>query len=169
MKQNRLTKLFLRSAFTLAVVSAAWTTLGAQPAAPKAGMPMKGEKMMGGTMMKGKMTGDCAAMMERQQEMGKTMKAQNTALTEQVARMNRAPEKEKLGLMADIVTQLAEQRTAHDAQKAKMDESMMAHMMHHMQMGSESAAPCPMMQGMGGRKGTDEKSDAPKEHHEAQK
>ncbi len=169
MKQTSLAKLLLRSAFALAVFSAAWTTLGAQSASPKVGMPMKGEKMMGGTMMKGKMMGDCDQMMERKQEMGKAMMTQNTALAEQVAAMNRAPEKQKLGLMAGIVTQLAEQRTARDAQKAKMDDSMMGHMMHHMQMGPESVAQCPMMQGMGAMKGMDEKSDAQKQHHEGQK
>jgi len=169
MKQTSLANLLLRSAFALAVVSAAWTTLGAQSASPDAGRPMKGKKMMGGTMMEGKMMGGCDQMMERKQQMRKAVEAQNTALAEQVAKMNLAPENEKLGLMAGVITQLAEQHTTRDAEKTKMDGAMMAHMMQHMQMGPESMAQCPMMQGMGAMKGMDEKSDAQKEHHEGKK
>jgi hypothetical protein len=83
------------------------------------------------------------------------MKAQDAELTEQLTKMNSAPEDKKMGLMAAVVTHMVEQRIAMDARKAKMEEAMMQHMMQHMQMGKESMAQCPMMKGM---KGMDEKS-----------
>jgi hypothetical protein len=92
---------------------------------------------------------------------------------EQVAEMNRAPHDKKIGLMATVLTHMAEQRIAMDARKVKMDEEMMQHMMQHMQMGKDSMSECPMMkdmEGMKDMKGMDDKSEsAPKEHHEEQK
>lgn len=97
----------------------------------------------------------CKAMMEKKQKMMMKMKAQDAALSKQAAKMNSAPSDKKTGLMADVVTQLVEQRMARDAQKAKMQEKMMQHMMQHMQMGKESMAQCPMMQDMKGMDGMD--------------
>jgi uncharacterized protein (DUF2336 family) len=89
------------------------------------------------------------------------MKAQDAELTEQLIRMNSAPEDKKLGLIAAVVTRMVEQRTAMNARMAKMQEEMMQHMMEHMQMGKGSMSQCPMMKGM---KDMDEKSgDAQKE------
>jgi hypothetical protein len=85
---------------------------------------------------------------------------------EQVAEMNRAPHDKKIGLMAAVLTHMAEQRIAMDARKAKMDEEMM----QHMQMGKDSMLQCPMMKDMKGMKDMGDKSeDAHKEHHEEQK
>jgi hypothetical protein len=94
--------------------------------------------------------------------MMKKMKAQDAKLSEQAAKMNSAPPDKKTGLMADVVTQLVEQRMARDEQKAKMGEEMMEHMMKHMQMGKESMAQCPMMKDMKGM--GDKSGDAHKEH-----
>ena len=91
-------------------------------------------------------------------------------LTEQVAKMNRAPEGQKTDLVAVVLTQMVKQRSALDVRKAKMQNEMMQHMMQHMQMGKESMAQCPMMKGMKGMKDMDGKSgDAHKEHQTEQK
>ena len=50
-----------------------------------------------------------------------------------------------MGLMAAVVTKMAEQRMTMEARKAKMEEEMMKHMMRHMQMGKESMSQCPMI------------------------
>jgi len=97
----------------------------------------------------------CQEMKEQKQKMKEDTEAQNAQLTEQLAKMNSAPEDKKVDLMASVLTLMAEQQIAMDAHKAKMDEEMMQHMMQHMQMGKESISQCPMMKGM---KGMDEKS-----------
>jgi hypothetical protein len=69
--------------------------------------------------------------------------------------------------MAAIVTQLVEQRATMHAEKAKMEQRMMSHMMHHMQMGKASMSECPMMKAM---HDTDDISDqAHKEHQKEEK
>jgi hypothetical protein len=98
---------------------------------------------------------DGGQMKEQKQKMKEDMDAQNTQLTEQLAKMNSAPEDKKMDRMASVITLMVEQRIAMDARKAKMDEEMMQHMMQHMQMGKESMSQCPMMKEM---KGMDEKS-----------
>lgn len=88
---------------------------------------------------------DCQAMKRQKQKMAEDMKAQAAALTEHVARMNAASKEKKMGVMADVVTQMVDQQIAMDARKARMEEEMMKHMMKHMQMGKDSMAMCPMM------------------------
>ncbi len=110
--------------------------------------PPKGE-MKGMEMAKGKMMEGCQEMKAAKQSLKQDTQTQNDALTEQLAAMNRAPESAKMGLMAAVVTKMAEQRITMDARKAKMEEEMMKHMMQHMQMGKESMAQCPMMKEMG--------------------
>jgi len=106
-------------------------------------------------MMEGKMMEGCQEMKEQKQKMKEDIEAQDAALTEQIAKMNSAPDDKKMSLMADVITQMVEQRITMDARKAKMEEAMMRHMMEHMQMGKESMSQCPMMKGM---EGMDEKS-----------
>lgn len=118
-------------------------------------------------MTEAKMMERCQEMMEQKQKMKEDMKAQDAELTEQLTRMNSAPEDKKMGLMAAILTHMVEQRITMDARKAKMEEEMMKHMMQHMQMGKGSMSQCPMMKGM---KDMDEKSaGAHKEHQKEQK
>ena len=50
--------------------------------------------------------------------------------------------------MASVITRVVEERIVMDARKAAMEEEMMKHMMQHGQMGKDSMAQCPMMQGM---------------------
>jgi hypothetical protein len=148
------TKLVICSSLTLALALAIWSPVQAQTA-----QPTEGKKMMEGKqMMPGKMMESCQAMKEQKEKMMADMKAQDAALTEEVAQMNRAPDNAKMSLMATVITHMQEQRTVMNARKAKMDEAMMQHMMQHMQMGQESMAQCPMMKGMAGMKGMDEKS-----------
>jgi len=157
MKKQTHTNLLVRSSLGLALALAIWTPVQSQSAEPA-----EGKKMMEGKMMEG-----CDAMKEQKQKMKEDMKAQNAELTEHVAKMNSAPEATKVGLMADIITQMVGQQISMDARKAKMEEEMMKHMMQHMQMGKESMAQCPMMKGM---KGMDEKpADGHKEHQQEQK
>lgn len=101
-----------------------------------------------GGMMAGKMMEGCQEMKAQKQSMKEDMKSQDARLTEQLAKMNSAPESEKTGLMAAVLTQMVEQRITMDARKAKMEEAMMQHMMQHMQMGKESMSQCSMMKDM---------------------
>ena len=82
------------------------------------------------------------------------IKTQDAEIAAQVAKMNSAPEKKKLDLMAAVVTHMAEQRTTMHASMEKMDKGMMQHTMQHMQMGQDSMSHCPMMSGMMGMSGT---------------
>ena len=92
-------------------------------------------------------------MKQEKQDMKDDIRAQDAQLTEQLVNMNRAPEDQKTGLMAAVLTHMVEQRIAMDARKAQMEEAMM----QHMQMGKESISQCPMMKGM---KDMDDKSGA---------
>jgi hypothetical protein len=145
MKTRTITNLFIHSSLVLALALAIWSPAQAQSAKPA---QMK-------NMTEAKMMERCQEMKEQKQKMKEDMDAQNAQLTEQLVKMNSAPEDKKMDLMASVLTLMVEQRIAMDAQKAKMDEEMMQHMMQHMQMGKESMSQCPMMKGM---KGMDEKS-----------
>ena len=140
MKNYRNTNIIIRSSFALAMLLAGWSSVNAQPAEPA----------KGGTMTMAKMMESCQQMKEQKQSMQADMKAQDAQLTEQLSKMNGAPDDQKMGLMAAVVTHMVEQRIAMDARKAKMEEEMMKHMMQHMQMGKESMSQCPMMKGMDG-------------------
>lgn len=149
MKNHTHTNLLIRSSLAWALALVIWSPVQAQAAEPAKG------KMM----MEGKMMERCEEMKEQRDKMMAEMKAQDTALTAQVASMNSSPKDKKLDLLAAVVTRMVEQRTAMNAGKAKMNEKMMKHMMEHMQMGKESMSQCPMMKGM------DEKpADAHKSH-----
>lgn len=141
-------------ALALVLALGIWSPLQAQSAEPA-----EGKSMTDADMMK-----QCQEMKAEKQTMMEDMKAQDAQLTDQLAKMNSAPEDKKVGLMASVVTHMVELRIAMDARKAKMEEEMMQHMMQHMQMGKESMAQCPMMKGMKdmkdmkGMKGKDEKA-----------
>ena len=90
----------------------------------------------------------CQEMKEQKQKMKEDMKAQDAELTEQLAKMNSAPEDKKMSLMAAVITHMVEQRIAMDARMEKMQEEMMKHMMQHMQVGMESMSQCPMIKDM---------------------
>lgn len=156
MKHHTNPHLIICSGLALAFVLAVWSPVQAQSAAPA-----EVKHPMEATMMK-----RCQEMKQQKQKMMADMKAQDDQLMEQVAEMNRAPHDKKIGLMAAVLTHMAEQRIAMDARKAKMDEEMM----QHMQMGKDSMLQCPMMKDMKGMKDMGDKSeDAHKEHHEEQK
>ena len=160
MKHHTNPHLVICSGLALAFVLAVWSPVQAQSAAPA-----EVKHPMEATMME-----RCQKMKQEKQQMMADMKAQDDQLMEQIAEMNRAPHDKKIGLMADVLTHMAEQRIAMDARKAKMDEEMMQHMMQHMQMGKDSMSQCPMMKDMKDMKGMDDKSEsAPKEHPEEQK
>lgn len=154
--------LLLSATFAWALaISMPGRAMGAdEPAAPA----QSGEhKMMDGKPMAEKgMMKQCQAMMEQEKKMMADMNAQDSKLTAEVAKMNRAPDDKKLDLLAAAVTLMVEQRTAMNARTAKMKDEMM----QHMQMGKESMAQCPLIKGM---KGMDEKSpDAHKGHQASQ-
>ena len=154
MKRRTNTNLAICSIVTAALALAVWSPFQARSAEP----------MDAKAMMQGKMMDACKEMKEKKEKMKEDMKAQDSELTEQIAKMNSAPEDKKIGLMAAVITRMTEQRIAMDARKAKMEDEMMKHMMQHMEMGKESMAQCPMMKGM------DAKSATPhKNHHEEQK
>lgn len=96
---------------------------------------------------KQKLMARCQVLMEEKKELMDDIKTQDAQLTELLARMNRAPDTRKMGLMAAVINLMAKQRIARDARKAKMDDEMMKHMRHHMQVDRESSLQCPMMMG----------------------
>ena len=121
------------------------------------------ETVDGKTTADNKMMAHCEEMKAQKQKIKDDAKAQDTDLTEQIAKMNSAPEDKKVALMAAIITHMTDQRIAMDARKEKMEEDMMKHMMKHMQMDKDSMSKCPMMKGM---KDMDEKAnDDSKPHH----
>jgi len=153
MNNQTKTNLVIRSSLALALALAIWSPVQARSAEPAEGKNMTEAKMME----------RCEEMKEQKQKMMEAMKAQDAELTEQLTKMNSAPEDKKMSLMAAVITHMVEQRITMDARKAKMEEEMMK----HMQMGKESISQCPMMKGM---KDMDEKSaGAHKEHQEEQK
>ena len=88
-------------------------------------------------------------------------------LATRVANMNGAAEGKKLDLLAAIVTNMVEQRTAMNMRMGKMQDEMMRHMMQHMQLGKESMSQCPMIKRM--KDMDDTSAGEPKPHHEEQK
>jgi hypothetical protein len=100
-----------------------------------------------------KMMNHCQAMQAQRQKMQTDMQAQADQLAAKLETMERAPREDKLELLAAVVTLMAQQQSTRNAHQAKMEESMMKHMMEHMEMGKESLAQCPMMKGMGSQKG----------------
>ena len=125
---------FFRISLALALALALWS-----PARAETDEPSNGK-----TKMESKMMECCQKMKEHKEKMAAEMKAEDAELTAQVAAMNSAPEGNKPGLMAAIVTTMLEQRIARDAHKAKMEDEMMEHMMQHMQ-NKDGMAACPMM------------------------
>ena len=107
-------------------------------------------------------TAHCEEMKAQKKKMKEDAKTQDAELTEQISKMNSAPEDKKVALMAAVITHMTEQRIAMDARKAKMEEEMMKHMMQHMQMDKDSMSKCPMMKGM---KEIDEKSNYDHKDH----
>lgn len=138
------TKFAMSSGLALAL-AVAWSPLQAQTAEPQ-----QAKSMMAAPMMD-----KCQEMKAQKQRMKEDIAAQEAQLTEQLSEMNRAPEDKKIGLMAAVVTHMVEQQISMHAQKAEMEDEMMGHMMRHMQMGNESMAQCPMMNGMKGIKSPD--------------
>lgn len=159
MKKQTNTNLLVRTSLALALAVASWLPI-AVTAADEPMKPMKGgEHQMMLNEVNTKQPVDakmmmqrCQAMKEHKEKMMTDMRAQDAELTEQVAKMNRAPLDKKTDLMAAVLTQMVEQRMAMNAGMAKMQDGMMQHTMQHMQMGKESMAQCPMMKGMKGMK-----------------
>jgi hypothetical protein len=121
---------------------------GASPAISPPVQALSVAPAEGENMTQDKMMDRCQKMKEQKEKMKEDMKSQDTELTEQITKMNSAPENKKLSLMAAVITRMVEQRITMDAQKAKMEEEMMKHMMQHMQVGMESMSQCPMMKDM---------------------
>jgi iron-sulfur cluster repair protein YtfE (RIC family) len=151
MKKQTFTNLVVRSSLVLTLALAignlsacAENHSGSGPAAMSQSSGPAGGKMI----TEDKMLERCQELMKQKQKMMDDMKAQDSELTEHVAKMNSAPKDKKIRLMAAVITRIVEQRTAMHVRMEKMQEMMMQHMLEHMQMGKDSLAQCPMMQGM---------------------
>src|ERR1017187_6996169 len=112
MKNHTNTNLAIPSGLALALALAVWSPVQAQSPGPA-----DGKHMTEGSMM-----ARCQEMKEQKQKMKDDSAAQDAQLTEQLAEMNRAPRKEKVGLMAALLTHMVEQRIAMDTRKAKMED-----------------------------------------------
>jgi hypothetical protein len=143
MSHRTLTSLVIGSSLVLIAALATGPRVQAKAAAPPGGMQMTESQMKD----------QCKDMMEQKKKLAADMKSQDAELTEQVAKMNRAPGDKQMTQMAAVITQIVEQQVAMDERKAKMEDEMMAHMMQHMQMGKDSMAQCPMMKDMHEMKG----------------
>ena len=144
MTRPKIRNLAIVSSLALFGVLAVASALQAAPTAPAAGMSMTAAQMQE----------HCNTMMEHKKTMAADVKAEDAALTERVAKMNRATGAEQMPLMAAVITRMAEQRVARNAHMAAMDDERMQHMMQHMQMGKDSSGQCPMMKGMKDTKST---------------
>ena len=152
-------KLLFSSIIALVLALAIPGSLHAQSATP-------GKAQMG-KMPAGMMEG-CEAMKAQKQKMQADMKAQDTQLLGDITQLKTAPDKQKVSLIAGVLSRMVEQRLAMDERKAQMEQQMMQHMMQHMQMGKESMAGCPMMKGPM-MHGMPKAGEAPHEHPGGQK
>lgn len=151
------TNLLIHSSLALALALAIWLPAQSPAAEPENAKPMTEEKMKA----------CCGVMKTQMGKMKADVKAQDDALTEQVAKMDGAPDDEKLAAMAAVITRMAENRIVMDAKMDILHTAMRQHIMQHMSMSKESIAGCPMMKGM---TGMDEKSaEAHKGHHTERK
>jgi len=139
-KTNR--NLVIGSSFTLLLVLALalviWSPALSQPV----------ETTEGKTIMTPQPMGCCQDMKAQKDTMWKDIKAQDAALTDQVAKMNSAAKDKKVDLMAAVITRMMEQRIANDTRNERMQENVMMHMMLHMQMGQELMPLHPTMMGI---------------------
>lgn len=142
MKNNTPMKLILCSVLALGLSAALWFPGQARSADP-----------VDGKMMDAKMMEHCRAMKEQKQKLQSDLDSQAIQLRDQIEKMNRAPREEKVELLAAVVTDMAEQQANMNARKSKLMDGMMTHMMEHMQMGKDSMAQCPMMQGKDAKAG----------------
>lgn len=85
------------------------------------------------------------AMQSRREKMMAEVKAQDTELNAQLARLKRALEKQKVDLLIAVVSRMVEQRTA---MHVRMD-GMMNQMMGAMPLDPASMPPHGMMKGIG--------------------
>jgi hypothetical protein len=148
MKNPTQTNPVIRFSLALALALAIWSPLQTRAAEPADGK----------CMTDGKMKECCKEMKEQKEHLMAECKAQDAELATQVAEMNSAPEDKKLGLMAAIITRLVEQRAVMNAHMGMMQEKMMKHMMHHMEMGKDSVSKCPMMKDTDDKPGEAEKA-----------
>lgn len=144
MKFQKNTNIIICSAFVLAFFMVISFPLHAQSA----------ESAASKNRMDAKMMERCQGMKEEKQKMMDDMKAQDALLTEQLTKMNSAPDDKKMSLMAAVITLMAEQRVAMNARMAKMETEKMQHMQ---MMGKEPMSQGPMMKGMDEKSGNAKK------------
>jgi hypothetical protein len=127
-------RLVVRSSVLLALALALWSPIQARSAEPAPGQKM----------MKGKMPEHCQQMVEERRKMRDERRAEDAKLREQLVKMNKAFDGEKVDLMAAIVTQLVEQRISRNEHREEMHKGIM----HRMHMGKAGMSKCPMMDRM---------------------
>lgn len=149
MKSNTNKRVLVGSGLALAMAMAVWAPVQAQSSDPAdTAKPGQAQTM-----------DHCREIKAAKLLLTADIKTQDEQLTAQLSTMNNAPEDKKVGLMAATLTLLVEQRISTNARRATMEESMMKHMMGHMQAGKDSMPHCPMMGG------TDEKSGTGMDRH----
>lgn len=117
MKNHTATNIVTHSSFTLALALtlAFWSPVRAQSTATADG----------GMMTAGAQAERHQTMQEQREKILVDMKAQDAELAAQLARINSAPEKQKLELLVAVVTRMVEQRTAMHARMGEMMNQMM--------------------------------------------
>jgi hypothetical protein len=95
-------------------------------------------------MISGKRAEHCAEMKQHHQKMMEEMKARDAELDELAAKMNAAPQDQKVDLMAEIVTRMVKERSA---MHAKM-EGVQGGMLERMPIGRGPMGDCPTMKEM---------------------
>ena len=92
----------------------------------------------------------CLMMMQMQQKIMSTTKAQDSKIKTLMMTMDKATGDRKVQAMAAVINELVTQRASRQEMNAKMQPQMMGHMMEHMQSGDKTAMmQCPMMGSMG--------------------
>ncbi len=101
-----------------------WASVSAQAADPNEEMYRSEEAKEEGQMMEPGAAEMPAEMGQQKQGMRAKLRAQDAELAEHVAQMNAAPDVEKVGMMAALLTKMVEQRAEMHAHMEVMQENM---------------------------------------------
>ena len=127
----------LRRSFALAGLSTAltvtpWTLIAA-------------ESRDDTTVTQDPLSEQCQELLRLRQKAAEDQNAQNTELHERALLIRQAPDDQKLMLISQFLSRLAEQKSDDAKRDAKMQIFIAAHLMKHMQMAAPKLRDCMMM------------------------
>ena len=101
------------------------------------------------------MMNQCTKLQAHRQHIAEDLKAEDEELAARVVQLNAAPADTKITELSVIVTRLVAQRTVTHARQSQIEQEMMQHLLHHLQMGKSSLAACPLLKSTMDLKGID--------------